>query len=573
MFAVIFIPDFSLQAVLRHEPELIPQAVALMEPELTKLGIVQLTAGARVAGVCEGMTASQAIARCADLTIKSRSPAQEQAATEVLIQTAYAFSPFIEATAPGVCTMELRGLRIQEDESSAWEWAEEICEVLKQFHLDARIGFAGTPELGLLAVRTAKGGKLQAPNSKLHSPSSKALQRTRRNSKSQAPNNHTGRNGLLSPALSSKGGEGVPIIIVSDAAEFVSGLPIEMLGLPVEVLEILSRWGITTAGALLRLGKDQLAERLGPAATEVFERLSPNSIRPLKLAKLPETFAEQMEFENEIETLEPLLFVLRRFAEQLSRRISLLYLVVAELHLKLGLASGANYESVFRIPSPTGNAEILFRMLHTHLENVRTDAPISSLWLSAIPGRPEAHQFGLFETTLRNPNQFAETLARLEALCGPNRVGTPSLEPTLRPDSFRIKPPEFCESGELGKVGKLRYLCGLQVRRFRPPLAAQVEFREQSPALIRSSVCNGAIVDRRGPFLSSGNWWDAGRWWREEWDVQMPDGTMYRIFRTREKQEENESERSRRGDEADPGTKSASSPRRLQECFVEGVYD
>src|SRR5262249_6578911 len=152
---------------------------------------------------------------------------------------------------------------------------------------------------------------------------------------------------------------------------------------------------------------------------EVFERLSPNSIRPLKIASPPETFAEQMEFQNEIETLDPLLFVLRRFVEQLCRRIDQLYLVIAELHLKFGLSSGVAHESLFKIPSPTGDPEILFRMLHTHLENVRTDAPIISLSLTAKPGLPQVHQFGLFETTLRNPNQFAETLARLEALCGP----------------------------------------------------------------------------------------------------------------------------------------------------------
>ena len=289
-----------------------------------------------------------------------------------------------------------------------------------------------------------------------------------------------------------------------------------------------------------------------------------------------------MEFENEIETLELLLFVLRRFTEQLSRRIGLLYLVVAELHLKLGLASGATYESVFKVPSPTGNAEILFRMLHTHLENVRTDAPISSLWLAAKPGRPETHQFGLFETTLRDPNQFAETLARLEALCGPNRVGTPILEPTLRPDSFRMKPPKFCAEWKKTRkrkigAGAIPGSCsahfrrhGLQLRRFRPPVAAQVEFRERFPALIRSAVCHGAIVDRRGPFSSSGNWWDDGRWSREEWDVQTADGAMYRIFRTWERQ--------RLAGEfvasfSSIRRRDASAPGELQECFVEGVYD
>src|SRR5690349_4557883 len=126
MFAVVFVPDFSLQAALRHEPELISRAVALTDPQLPKLGIIQFTSAASEAGVLEGMSASQAMARCAALVIKSRSSAQEQSATDILIQTAYGFSPFIESTAPGVCAMDLRGLRIVENEKAMQKWAGEI---------------------------------------------------------------------------------------------------------------------------------------------------------------------------------------------------------------------------------------------------------------------------------------------------------------------------------------------------------------------------------------------------------------------------------------------------------------
>src|SRR4051812_24087987 len=101
MFAVIFIPDFALQAVLRHEPDLRAKAVALVDGTGSKPEIVESTAAAKQAGVIATLTPSQAMARCGNLIIKSRSPAQEASATELLLQTAYAFSPVIEATAPG----------------------------------------------------------------------------------------------------------------------------------------------------------------------------------------------------------------------------------------------------------------------------------------------------------------------------------------------------------------------------------------------------------------------------------------------------------------------------------------
>jgi protein ImuB len=592
VFAVIYIPNFSLQSVLRHEPELISKPVVLTDPALTKPCVTQLTSAARACGICAGMSPSQAMARCGNLVVKTRSLPQEQTAMETLMQTAYAFSPHIEATAPGVCTIELKGLPIQTNETSAKQWAAEILRVLKQFHLDGQIGFAETPALALLAAHAAKPVLI---TQRAFHPLSSSGRTSLVGGEGRGEEAHFATGMIKTEMLPT----------AQDEPNFISTLPIEALDLPFESLEILKRWGINTAGAFLALGKDQLAERLGPAIVEVFDRLSTQSVRPLKIAAPPEIFAEEIEFENEIETLEPLLFILRRFVEQLSRRIELLYLVVAELHLKLGLTSGATYERTFTIPSPTGNAETLFRVLHTHLETVRTDAPIATLRLTAKPGRPESHQFGLFETTLRNPNQFAETLARLTALCDSDRVGTPVVEATYRPDTFQMKAADFRTSFErtfrtrtktpspcssrrketltaLGSaqqrnmeppyvdgyslaerapspwgegdsdlrrpkpqprrdtrfcqptVCRKQFPSGLPLRRFRPSLPARIETREHRPVLMRSAVFNGVIVDVRGPFLSSGNWWENNRWWREEWDIQTSDGNLYRIFRAAE---------------------------------------
>ncbi len=34
----------------------------------------------------------------------------------------------------------------------------------------------------------------------------------------------------------------------------------------------------------------------------------------------------------------------------------------------------------------------------------------------------------------------------------------------------------------------------------------------------------------RGPWRSSGNWWDNNGWSRNEWDVETDDGALYRLF-------------------------------------------
>src|SRR5881397_2865876 len=190
-----------------------------------------------------------------------------------------------------------------------------------------------------------------------------------------------------------------------------------------QILAILHKWGIHTLGQLAALDKEQMGARLGPEAIRMWERANGQSNRVLKLVRPSESFEESFEFEHEIETTEPLLFMLRRFLEQLAVRLAAIYLVAKELTLQITFANKRSYERVFKIPQPTNDVDLLFRMLQTHLENFRSEHPIVAVALSAQPSKPAKEQFGLFETTLRNPHQLSETLARLTALLGSKRIG------------------------------------------------------------------------------------------------------------------------------------------------------
>src|SRR5437762_1278993 len=245
-----------------------------------------------------------------------------------------------------------------------------------------------------------------------------------------------------------------------------------------EILALLHKWGIHRLGQLAALDKEQLGARLGPEAIRMWERANGRSTRVLKLVRPPESFEESFEFENEIETAEPLLFMLRRFLEQLAMRLSGIYFVAKELTLRITFTNKQQYERCFKIPQPTNDVDLLFRMLQTHLENFKSEHPIIAVSLQAQPIKPNTQQFGLFETTLRNPNQLSETLARLTALLGVDRVGTPVLDETHRPDAFHVEP--FCwqavesavPSGESSHA--LRTAHATAVRRFRPAVAASV---------------------------------------------------------------------------------------------------
>jgi protein ImuB len=300
--------------------------------------------------------------------------------------------------------------------------------------------------------------------------------------------------------------------------------------LPVhQILGILHKWGIQTLGQFVVLDKDDLNARLGPETVRLWERANGQATRLLKLVQPPESFVESFEFEHEVETVEPLLFMLRRFLQQLSLRLNAIYFVAKELTLQITFADKKIYERSFKIPQPTNDVDLLFRMLHTHLENFKSAQPIISVSLEAQPVKPARHQFGLFETVLRDPNQLYETLACLAALLGADRVGTPVVEETFRPDAFHLESFTWQLSEASAANDPLPRLA---LRRFRPSIPVSVLLNENEAAHIRSAQLEGAVSAKKGPYAISGNWWDETGWSRLEWDVQLESGVLTRCHQS-----------------------------------------
>jgi len=287
------------------------------------------------------------------------------------------------------------------------------------------------------------------------------------------------------------------------------------------VLDILHRWGIESLGQFAALEKEAVAARLGPIGIQLWERATGKTTRLLKFVPVRESFEEAFEFENEIETSEPLLFMLRRFLQQFSVRLGALHLVASELQLEITFSDKNSYSHRFKIPEPTNIVEILFRMLHTHLENFTSKSPITGVALKAETTKPSFEQFHLFETALRDPARLTETLARLAGLLGSGRVGTPMLEETHRPDAFRMEP----FSWQLPETkSELPPLPASALRRFRSPLPASVLLAKNRPAHFRSAKIQGTVRAGKGPYKASGNWWNEQAWQRAEWDVELENG-------------------------------------------------
>jgi len=89
------------------------------------------------------------------------------------------------------------------------------------------------------------------------------------------------------------------------------------------------------------------------------------------------------------------------------------------------------------------------------------------------------------------------------------------------------------------------------LRRFRIPVPARVQVEDGAPAHVatdRAGFANGRVVRAAGPWRTSGEWWQLSDarlqvrpgggpvqvgWNRDEWDVALGDGGIYRLYRDR----------------------------------------
>jgi protein ImuB len=150
MFAAIYLPNFYLQAAIRHQPELRAQPVGLLEEQEKKPVIIQLNEAAEQAGIRKGMTPSQALARCLHVTIKARARTQERSIQEMLLHYAFTLSPFVEATEPGICTIQFTDNRDLNAKVS------RVIEQLAECEITAQAGIATTPDISLLIAHLAR---------------------------------------------------------------------------------------------------------------------------------------------------------------------------------------------------------------------------------------------------------------------------------------------------------------------------------------------------------------------------------------------------------------------------------
>jgi protein ImuB len=251
-----------------------------------------------------------------------------------------------------------------------------------------------------------------------------------------------------------------------------------------------------------------------------------------------ERFESTLELEWPIEGLEPLSFVLSRLADPVCSHLDRRGRAAAVLHVELRLVTRETWTRRLDLPAPIKDPRVLRTLALLDLESNPPPAGIDVVTLRVEPTPARTLQHSLLERARPAPEQVSTLVARLSALMGDSRVGSPVLVDNHRPGAFQMT--RFTGDGHLETAVEDTpgSASGPAFRRFRHPIVAEVSVDDGRPHRVhvtRPGVTGGAVTVGAGPWRTSGDWWGNEVWDHDEWDVDLDSGVVCRLLRDRRK--------------------------------------
>lgn len=348
---------------------------------------------------------------------------------------------------------------------------------------------------------------------------------------------------------------GVTVVLAGDAADALASLPLGSLAvLQTSDFDLQTfigawrRWGLRTLGDLAKLPPSDLVARMGRPSLAWQAMARGEDMRPLVPALEDERFEATFELEWPVDDLQPLSFVLTRLLEPLSTRLERRDRGAAVLHVVLRLVTRELYARRLELPSPMRDVRTLRTLALLDLESHPPAAAVDRVTVVIDPTPGRVLQHTLFSRARPTPEQLSTLLARLGAVMGADRVGAPATVDTHRPGAFAMTPFATDHDDHRRARGARRdhedsavsARSALNVasaaRRCRQPVPARVVVEAGRPVRVttdRRGFAGGAVVRAAGPWRTSGDWWGERRYARDEWDVALGDGAVYRIFQDR----------------------------------------
>jgi len=473
MWLAIHLPRLPLEALARGaEPGQAP-AVAVLEGGR----LVVCHPGIEARGLREGMVIAAAYALVPELRAVARDARAEAAALEGLALWSGQFTSFVSVAPPADLLLEvgaserlfggLESLRAR------------VRAGLEALGYEARLALAPTPEGASILARAGPD------------PAGQPLVR-----------------GLLA------------------LERALARVPLECMALEPECLEALRGMGLGTLGDCLRLPRAGFARRAGRALVARLDRALGRAPDARRRHAPPRSFRRRLALPAEIESVESLLFAVRRLLLELAGYLRSVGCGVEGLDLDCLHRGGRRTRLALVLVAPSDDPTHLEGLLRERLERTPLPAPIESIELATRALGPLASRTASFFPGLfpggqdrAGEEEAVRLVERLEARFGESSVRGLRVVAEHRPERAWA----FGRPGEAGPTAPLAS--------GRRPLWLV----EPPEALgLGTPVLDGhALSIEDGPERIESGWWDGGDVARDYFVARTPAGERLWIFRER----------------------------------------
>ena len=288
--------------------------IAILDGPATLPRVFATNLAARRAGIETGMTKLQAEV-CAGGVLRKRSLEEEISAQAALVECAAAFSPRVESTVAGAVILDLAGTeklfeREKEDERNDPQNGD------RQFRGQQNNAQpSNDPQKNQRQKNWRQFHPPDAPWTRaIQAMTTKAAETGFDVRIAIAPNPDTA-------FLAARGFPRSTVVPAGEEARRLACLSIETLPVLPAMLATLNSWGIRTFQALAALPAVAIVERLGQEGLHLQKLARGAIIRPLLTIEPNAEFAASFEFDDPVETLESIFFILNRLLHELCSRL------------------------------------------------------------------------------------------------------------------------------------------------------------------------------------------------------------------------------------------------------------
>lgn len=451
----LYLPRLAVEARGRGWPP--ERALAVTRGEGAQRRIHQANESAESLGVCSGQALSAAYALAPDLLVLPRDRRQEAQARKSVAAWAYAYTSRIGLGYANAITAEI---------SASRRLFGGIEKLLGRLHAElADLGFQVTTG----TAPTAAAAHLLAVC-----------------------------------------GDGQVVLDHKSLAGVLGRLPIRATSLSATAIEGLRSVGVRRLGELTALPRTAVARRFGQSICVYLDDLTGRHCQPQPLYQPPEDFDAAIELPAEVDSVEPLAFVLKRLLMSLCRHATAIDRGIQRFEVVLHHAGDGQTAQPIGLLQAERDVDRLLELTQSHLERLALPGPVRAVTVRCrelLPWRPQTGD-------LLDPHAGAETaealFERLQARLGPETIRGLCVTGDPRPDyAWRYSDP-----GEDGERA-------LPVQR---------------PALLlrRPRVVNPAELTLLcGPERIEAGWWDGRDMARDYYIARHPSGARWWVFQDR----------------------------------------